>query len=92
MIAASCFESGVTGDVSQLGDWSSFRNVVIDGKPGIITTEMYNPMAKKGTLHFDFSGAGSDASIRPAFHVSSHCQHVYNTECSHLILLVVCIV
>jgi hypothetical protein len=61
MIAKSCFERGITGDVSQLGDWSSFRNVMVDGKPGIITSEMYNPMSKKGILHFDFSGAGNVA-------------------------------
>ena len=59
MMSKSCFEKGITGDVSQLGDWSSFRNVVIDGKPGIITSEMFNPMPKKGLLHFDFSGAGT---------------------------------
>jgi hypothetical protein len=63
MIANSCFEKGITGDVSQLGDWSSFRNVFIDGKPGIICAEMYNPMAKRGILHFDFSGAGEACDI-----------------------------
>jgi hypothetical protein len=58
MMANSVFEYGITGDISQLGDWSSFRNVVIDGQFGIITTEMYNPMPVKGLLHFDFCGAG----------------------------------
>jgi hypothetical protein len=59
MMADSVIGYGVTGDVSQLGDWSSFRNVVIDGKPGIIASEMYNPMKKHGILHFDFSGSGT---------------------------------
>ena len=57
-LADGLFGTGLTGDVSQLGDWSSFRNVVIDGKFGIVTTEMYNPMPRKGLMHFDFNGAG----------------------------------
>ena len=63
MISKSCFQKGITGDVSQLGDWSSFRNVIMNGKPGIITPELFNPMSEKGTLHFDFSGAGNMRKI-----------------------------
>ena len=59
MLSDSVFEYGITGDVSQLGDWSSFRNVIVDGKFGIITTEMFNPMGHHGKLQFDFSGSGN---------------------------------
>jgi len=50
------FEQGRTGDLSQYGDWSAFRNAVIDGESVHISTELFNPIPKRGHVCFDFSG------------------------------------
>jgi Ran GTPase-activating protein (RanGAP) involved in mRNA processing and transport len=55
-ISKSLFGLGVTGDVSQWGDWSSFRNAYLDGVPTVVVPEMFNPMPTRGKIHFDFSG------------------------------------
>ena len=39
---------GRTGDISQKGDWSCFRNELRDGQPIQLTTAMFNPMPHKG--------------------------------------------
>ena len=35
------------GDLSQKGNWSSFRNEYINGKPGVIDTESFTPLPSK---------------------------------------------
>jgi hypothetical protein len=51
------FGTGRTNDLSQNGDWSCFRNEIIGGKAGHISTELFNPMPHYGQLCFDFCGA-----------------------------------
>jgi hypothetical protein len=46
------------GDVSQHGNWSSFRNEVYEGQPIIITAAFCSPVPTSGKLSFDFSGGG----------------------------------
>mmetsp|Transcript_26381 Transcript_26381/g.39138 ORF Transcript_26381/g.39138 Transcript_26381/m.39138 type:complete len:1369 (+) Transcript_26381:243-4349(+) len=50
-------DKGRTGDRSQRGDWSSFRNSYYNGRPTVLTTRLFTPMPKKGVVSFDFSGA-----------------------------------
>lgn len=47
------------GDVSQWGNWSCFRNEVLNGVPvlGGITVEQFIPMPRSGKFCFDFSSA-----------------------------------
>lgn len=45
---ASLLGRGRTGDISQKGDWSCFRNELKDGKPVQITAAMFNPMPNEG--------------------------------------------
>jgi hypothetical protein len=56
-IDASLLGRGMTGDISQKGDWSCFRNEVQDGKPVQITAAMFNPMLNKGPFWW---GGGAD--------------------------------
>jgi len=49
-------DTGGSGDVSQIGDWSAFRNERINGKACRITVDLFNPMPMAGLLSFDFSG------------------------------------
>lgn len=51
------FQTKKTNDVSQKGDWSAFRNEVIDGERGHISVELFNPIPHKGKVSFDFSGS-----------------------------------
>jgi len=55
-IDKSLSSKGTTGDLSQLGDWSSFRNAIVNGEPAHISTDLFNPMPKRGTVSFDFCG------------------------------------
>jgi hypothetical protein len=45
---ASLIGKGMTGDISQKGDWSCFRNELKDGERIQITGAMFNPMPSKG--------------------------------------------
>jgi len=54
---ASVLGKGFTGDISQKGDWSCFRNELKDSQVIQITSAMFNPMPNKGIYRFDFSGA-----------------------------------
>jgi hypothetical protein len=57
-MAASLFRPGVTGDLSQKGDWSCFRNVLYKGNPFHLTVKKFSPnMPHSGILCFDFCGA-----------------------------------
>ena len=56
-IASSLFRPGVTGDLSQKGDWSCFRNVLYKGQPFHISLHKFHPMVTSGSLCFDFSGS-----------------------------------
>ena len=46
---------GTLGDTSQDGNWSCFRNEMLDKKPVYITTERFIPMPSTGKVEFDFS-------------------------------------
>lgn len=39
----------------ETGNWSSFRNEMLDGKPTMINLNFANSMPEKGKLEFDFS-------------------------------------
>lgn len=52
----SIIAHGRVGDLSQHGNWSSFRNEHLDSKPIIITPQLFTPMPQSGILEFDFSG------------------------------------
>ena len=56
-IANGIFGRGTSGDLSQLGDWSSFRNAFMGKVATHISADMFNPMPQKAKLHFDFSGS-----------------------------------
>jgi hypothetical protein len=56
MMKRSVHKNGTTGDLSQIGDWSSFRNERIDNIPIRITVELFNPMPREGLISFDFCG------------------------------------
>ena len=47
-------KAGVMGDTSQHGNWSCFRNEVLNHEPFIIAPETLTPMPQAGTLEFDF--------------------------------------
>ena len=47
---------GRVGDTSQYGNWSCFRNELLDGQPYHITFENFQLLPKKGILEFDFVG------------------------------------
>lgn len=56
-------EAAREGDISQYGDWSSFRNVVVDGvvydgteNTRTITEASFSPVPHRGRVEFDFSG------------------------------------
>lgn len=51
------FQQRKTKDLSQKGDWSAFRNEVIDGELGHISVELFNPIPQKGKVSFDFAGS-----------------------------------
>lgn len=44
------------GDVSQHGNWTSFRNEMFNGEPIEITPARFTPIPHSGILEFDFSG------------------------------------
>jgi hypothetical protein len=48
---------GETGDVSQRGDWSSFRNSFYNNQRIFISPELFTSVPKTGLLTFDFSGS-----------------------------------
>jgi hypothetical protein len=50
------FNNGTTGDLSQVGDWSSFRNERVNDQAIRISTELFNPMPNVGLVSFDFCG------------------------------------
>ena len=45
---------GRVGDTSQCGNWTCFRNELLDGQPFHITFENFQLLPKKGILEFDF--------------------------------------
>lgn len=45
---ASLLGRGLTGDISQKGDWSCFRNELKDGHAVQLTAVMFNPMPNSG--------------------------------------------
>ena len=45
---ASLIAKGMTGDISQKGDWTGFRNEVKDGENTQFTRAMFNPMPSQG--------------------------------------------
>ena len=49
---ASLLGRGMTGDISQKGDWSCFRNELQDGHPAQLTVAMFNPMPNKGIFRW----------------------------------------
>lgn len=53
--AQSIVGHGRVGDLSQHGNWTSFRNEHLNGKPIIIVVSDFNPIPHKGILEFDFS-------------------------------------
>ena len=55
-IKSCAFSMGTTGDLSQHGDWSAFRNEVWNGNPAHIDANFFTPMPKTGKISFDFSG------------------------------------
>jgi hypothetical protein len=52
---AALLLSGIVGDVSQYGNWSSFRNEMMADERVEISTKMFTPMPRAGKLHFDFA-------------------------------------
>lgn len=56
-IQRSLFEPGLTGDLSQNGDWSSFRNSFFNGSQCFVRPDLFSPMPLSGTLSFDFFGS-----------------------------------
>ena len=55
--ARSLFRQGVTGDLSQNGDWSCFRNALYQGEPCHMSITKFSPIPHRGRLSFDFSGS-----------------------------------
>ncbi len=51
---------GITGDYSQNGNWSCFRNEMLNSKPIIIDAEFATPLPRAGRVEFDFIG-----TVRP---------------------------
>lgn len=49
---------GRVGDLSQKGNWSSFRNELLNGEPVTLSPSFAQPIPLSGKLEFDFSGAG----------------------------------
>jgi hypothetical protein len=49
---------GRVGDLSQKGNWSSFRNELLNGEPVVLSPAFAQPIPLSGKLEFDFSGAG----------------------------------
>lgn len=47
---------GITGDYSQLGNWSCFRNEMLNSKPVTIDAEFATPLPRAGRVEFDFIG------------------------------------
>jgi hypothetical protein len=56
-IRQSLFEPGLTGDLSQNGDWSSFRNSFYNGSQCYIRPDLFSPMPETGIVSFDFFGS-----------------------------------
>jgi hypothetical protein len=57
VLNANLMERGRIGDTSQCGDWSCFRNGLLNGIPITINTAQFTPMKISGRLEFDFSGS-----------------------------------
>lgn len=55
---ASKIAFGRCGDLSQKGNWSSFRNELLNGEPVVLSPDFAQPIPQSGKLEFDFSGAG----------------------------------
>jgi hypothetical protein len=57
---------GACGDLSQNGDWSAFRNAVINGARAHLSADLFKLIPVKGFVSFDFCGdnkAPSNSSI-----------------------------
>ncbi len=50
----SCLGYGKLGDTSQKGNFSCFRNELLNKKPTTITVEFASPLPRSGKLEFDF--------------------------------------
>lgn len=57
---------GIFGDISQMGDWSCFRNQFIDGERCSINYKHFIPMPRKGKLSFDFYATSRASSLCPS--------------------------
>jgi hypothetical protein len=55
---ASKIGYGRVGDLSQKGNWSAFRNEMLNGEPVVLSPAFAQPIPLSGKLEFDFSGAG----------------------------------
>ena len=47
---------GITGDYSQNGNWSCFRNEMLNSKPITIDADFATPLPRAGRVEFDFIG------------------------------------
>jgi hypothetical protein len=54
------FGLGKVGDCSQKGNWTAFRNEIMNGVPTAITPSLFVPFPHRGTISFDFC-----ATLRP---------------------------
>ena len=78
---------GLTGDLSQKGNWSCFRNELLNGQPSIIGEEFITNLPHSGTIEFDYSGearfvAGHDV-VTKDFAVVTMLVHVGLLEDQH---------
>lgn len=74
------FKMGTTGDVSQVGDWSPFRNEFMNGTPTRFAVDLFNPMPSSGKLSFDFSGEDA-APLDCAVMKDSRCVNIVINAC-----------
>jgi hypothetical protein len=67
------FQQKKTKDVSQKGDWSAFRNEVIDGECSHISVELFNPIPQKGKVSFQRECQGATRSCCDQGHQMCQC-------------------
>lgn len=74
----SPFGYGFTGDTSQKGNWSSFRNELYNGAPFVLDVHFVNNLPVSGRLQFDFSSVDrpthDDLVMQDAYLVKFLCQ------------------
>lgn len=54
-LSAGFHHEGKIGDTSQKGNWSFFRNEMLNREPVIISQAAFTPMPRSGILEFDFA-------------------------------------